>query len=105
MTWWTLPKSEMGGEIKSLLDGYKRDQAGRRTRFLRNLSLYERRSMSSYSAHAYQSSDEGDARERDRLGLVRGREHLRAAKAEAAVSDARSDVGHSSEGIQARPHL
>lgn len=71
MTWWTLPKSEMGGEIKSLLDGYKRDQAGRRIRFLRNLSLYERRSMSSYSAHAYQSSDEGDARERDRLGLVR----------------------------------
>jgi hypothetical protein len=70
VTWWTESESDMGGAVKALLDGYKREQAGRRTRYIRNLKLYERRDLSGYSAYAYQSSSDSTF-ETDRLGLVR----------------------------------
>src|SRR5688572_12083623 len=70
MTWWTESKADMGGAVKALLDGYKREQAGRRTRYIRNLKLYERRDLSGYSAYAYQASADAHF-ELDRLGLVR----------------------------------
>lgn len=70
MTWWTESKADMGGAVKALLDGYKREQAGRRTRYIRNLKLYERRDLSGYSAYAYQASSDANF-DMDRLGLVR----------------------------------
>lgn len=69
--WHTLKPAEMGPTIRRIIDHLKTEQAGRRTRYQRNMELYERRSLNGYSAYGYYSSDTGDDFERDRLGLVR----------------------------------
>ncbi|HEY3494351.1 MAG TPA: hypothetical protein VGK73_06685 [Polyangiaceae bacterium] len=68
--WFDLPESEMGAEIETMLRDFKTQQAGRRTRYIRNLELYEGRSMSGYSGYSY--CEDGPAPyERERLRLIR----------------------------------
>ena len=69
--WHTLPVSEMGPAIRRIIDALKSEQAGRRTRYQRNMELYERRSLGGFSAYGYLDADSSDDFERDRLGLVR----------------------------------
>jgi hypothetical protein len=70
---WNRQKPEdMGSAIQALLDGYKKDQGGRVTNYVRNLELYEGRDLGGYSGHAYQSfrwNDDGF--ENDRLMIIR----------------------------------
>lgn len=75
--WHQLNTSEMGGAVQQLMDSFRRDQAGRRVRYTRNLQLFEGRSMSGYSAHSY-IDDVSDAtmisdqaHTSDRLRLIR----------------------------------
>lgn len=70
--WHRLQPKEIGPAVGRLIDLYKTEQAGRRTRFVRNLELYENRKLSGYSAHSYVSDDSaGWENEADRLGLCR----------------------------------
>jgi hypothetical protein len=68
--WHKLPAKDMGPEVARLMDAFKKDQAGRRSRYIRNLELYEGRSLGGYSAHSYLSSDD-EWESPDRLGLLR----------------------------------
>lgn len=67
--WYDLSSKDMGGELASLIDGYKQSQSGRRSAYVRNLELYEGRILGGYSAHGYMQ--EPTALLVDRLGLVR----------------------------------
>lgn len=69
--WHELGEKAMGEEVHNLLEGYKKEQSGRRSRYIRNLELYEGRSMGGYSAHAYAGSDADDYDDPDRLRLIR----------------------------------
>jgi hypothetical protein len=76
--WHQLKTNEMGPAVQLLLDGYKKDQAGRRTRYVRNLELYEGRTMDGYSAHSYfddiaaeSAATANTAIQRDRCRLIR----------------------------------
>jgi hypothetical protein len=69
--WHKLPVKEMGPEVARLMDAFKKDQASRRSRYVRNLELYEGRSLGGYSAHAYVSGSDADWKNPDRLGLLR----------------------------------
>src|SRR5690606_11073214 len=74
--WWEKDPDEMGTDVARIIDGLKRDQAGRRARYMRNLSLYERRRIAGYSAYSYANyTDDSVAGEYDfeddRLSLVR----------------------------------
>ena len=69
--WHTLKRSEMGPAVQRLVEHFKKEQAGRRTRYKRNLELYERRSMNGHTAHGYFDADTGESFDRDRLGLIR----------------------------------
>lgn len=74
--WWEKDPDEMGTDVARIIDGLKRDQAGRRARYMRNLSLYEGRRMAGYSAYSYANyTDDSVAGEYDfeddRLSLVR----------------------------------
>lgn len=66
--WHKLPKSEMGQGVARMIEAFKREQSGRRTRYRRNLELYERRKAN--DASAFQDGGSEDF-ERDRLGLIR----------------------------------
>jgi hypothetical protein len=68
--WYDLPEELQGGEIQKLVDDFKTAQASRRTRYIRNLSLYEGRSMSGYSAYSYAEDPVQDI-DRERLRLIR----------------------------------
>jgi len=70
--WHTLDREEMGGEVSSLIRSFKDEQGGRRTRYVRNLELYEGRTMGDYSARSYMGDGVSSvALEMDRLRLVR----------------------------------
>lgn len=62
----------MGGEISRLMDGFRRDQAGRRQNYIDNLELFEGRRLGGYSAYSYTDKVEGgEIFKRDRQGLIR----------------------------------
>ncbi len=61
----------MGPAIGRMVDKFKTEQAGRRTRYQRNLELYERRRLNGYTASNYYASDKEGEFDRDRMGLVR----------------------------------
>lgn len=71
--WFTLKDDDdLGSEVQRLVDGYKNSQAGRRSRYIKNLELFEGRSLNGYSAHTYYESEYSDQPfSRDRLRLVR----------------------------------
>lgn len=70
--WHTQKPTEIGPSVGRLMDSYKAEQAGRRTRYVRNLELYEGRRLGGYAAHAYYSADGADwDNDGDRLGLCR----------------------------------
>jgi hypothetical protein len=70
--WSRLPKTEMGPCVEGLVEGFKKDQAGRRATYVRNLELYENRSMNGYSAYSYSGpGSPSEPGERDRLRLIR----------------------------------
>lgn len=52
--WYKLDKKEMGAQVASLIETFKSEQAGRRTRYVRNLAIYEGHGVSGgYSAFSY----------------------------------------------------
>jgi len=71
--WHRLPVSEMGDAVQRIIEGYKKEQAGRRSAYSRNLELYEQMHLSGYSAHSYYGANTEKLMsfERDRLGIVR----------------------------------
>lgn len=72
--WWSLPREDMGGEVRRLVEHYKKQGSARRSRYVRNLSLFERRPVLGYSSQSYGTGDgDGDDQpfDLDRLGLVR----------------------------------
>lgn len=69
--WFTEKVKDMGPAVGTLIDGYKRDQAGRRTQYVRNLELYENRPMKGYSAHSYIEAASDKVFDRDRCHLIR----------------------------------
>lgn len=73
--WFELTGDDQAAAVSTLIDGYKRDQAGRRERWIRNLELFEGRKLGGYSAHGYYSaspnSDQSAVSDTDRLRLVR----------------------------------
>ena len=70
--WHKQKPEEMGQTVARIVDGYKTEQAGRRSRYVRNLEIYEGRHMAGYSAHSYVgTNDEENAYRLDRLRLVR----------------------------------
>lgn len=66
--WSKLPVTEMGPAVQRLIDGFRREQSGRRVRYRRNLELYERRKWNDYGTYTEGVSEDF---ERDRLGLIR----------------------------------
>jgi hypothetical protein len=70
--WFTLERESMGKEVANLIEHYKKEQAGRRSQYVRNLELYEGRALKGYSAHSYvESTVSGAPYDQDRLRLVR----------------------------------
>lgn len=73
--WWECEEEEMGEEVSRIVDGLKKDQAGRRARYSRNLSLYEGREMTGYSAYTYTNFSADNSSEdsftEDRFTLIR----------------------------------
>jgi hypothetical protein len=70
--WFEQNNKEMGAAVERLVEGYKKEQAGRRDQYVKNLELYENRAMKGYSAYSYNSdSVAGAPTERDRLRLLR----------------------------------
>jgi hypothetical protein len=69
--WHKLDRREMGQEVSRLFDTYKKEQSARRTRYIRNLEMYENRPLGGYSAHGYYTSESGEWQNPDRLGIVR----------------------------------
>lgn len=70
--WHEQSNEDMGPNVQRIVDGYKTEQSGRRTRYVRNLEIYEGRHMAGYSAHSYVgTSDQEEAFRLDRLRLVR----------------------------------
>lgn len=71
--WHQLDEEAMGQEVDGIFDLFRTEQAGRRTRYVRNAELYEGRSLGGYSAHSYLSDSRMTTGpyELDRLRLVR----------------------------------
>ncbi len=69
--WHQLKVAEMGSAVQTMIDGYKKDQAGRRSQYVRNLELYEGRQLNGYTAHSYMEDPGKTPFERDRLRLIR----------------------------------
>lgn len=70
--WHKQSADEMGPNVQRIVDGYKTEQSGRRSRYIRNLEIYEGRFMAGYSAHSYVGTGDEEAVYRlDRLRLVR----------------------------------
>lgn len=68
--WFDAPYEEQGAEIQRLVNDYRTAQASRRSRYIRNLELFEGRCMSGYSAYSY-CEDETIPFDRERLRLIR----------------------------------
>jgi hypothetical protein len=68
--WHERRRKEMGPEVSRMVDGFLKDQAGRRTQYIRNLELFEGRTMGGYSAHSYAGEYKRDTTN-DRLRLIR----------------------------------
>lgn len=72
VTWFQLEGDELGACINEMVTGFRRNQAGRRAQYVRNLELYERQVMGGYTAHSYGiTADHSRIFDDDRLGLVR----------------------------------
>lgn len=72
VAWYEKEGDELGGEVSRMVDGFRRSQRGRRTRYLYNLSLFEKRRI--VGASTDYCNDEGEFgswSEDDRLGLIR----------------------------------
>lgn len=71
--WHQLDKKEMGSEVSRLFDTYRNEQSGRRSRYIRNLEMYENRGLGGHTAHSYVGggSDASEWRNPDRLGILR----------------------------------
>lgn len=75
--WHQLKTAAMGAEVSRLVDAFKREQSGRRVRYVRNLEMYEGRRMAGYSAHSYIDDAEdtqglnANSKSGDRMRLVR----------------------------------
>lgn len=69
--WHRCKPAEMGHEVKNIVESFKTDQSGRRTRYQRNQEMYERRALGGSTAHGYYDGAAGTEFERDRLGLCR----------------------------------
>lgn len=70
--WHKQKPEDMGPNVQRIVDGYKTEQSGRRSRYVRNLEIYEGRHMSGYSAHSYVGSDDQErAFVLDKLRMVR----------------------------------
>jgi hypothetical protein len=70
--WFKLGQKEMGAAVERLVEGYKKEQAGRRDLYVRNLELYENRAMKGYSAYSYSGAGKPEEPgDRDRLRLLR----------------------------------
>jgi hypothetical protein len=67
--WSKESKEQMGQAIDRLVQKFKQEQAGRKSRYLRNLSLYELRKIGTLNPASY--GDLNDGNNEDRLGLVR----------------------------------
>ena len=70
LPWHKLEVDEMGHEVSRLFDTFKREQASRRARYIRNLEMYENRPMGGHTAHGYMT-DHGEWRNPDRKGILR----------------------------------
>jgi hypothetical protein len=68
--WHKLKRDEMGQEVSRLFDTFKKEQSARRTRYIRNLELYEGRSMGGHTAHGYLTENPA-WKNPDRLKIVR----------------------------------
>lgn len=68
--WYDLPEDEQGAAVERLVRDYRTAQAPRRSRYIRNLELYEGRPMSGYSAYSY-CEDDLMPFDRERLRLIR----------------------------------
>lgn len=68
--WWDLPASERGGEVERLVEHYKSTQTSRREAYIRNLELFECRTLQGYSAHSFAETD-GTGADFERRRLVR----------------------------------
>lgn len=69
--WYSLPFDQQGGEISSLIKGYRTSQSGRQARYVQNLELFEGHHFAGYSAHAYAEIQDSDTYLGQRLRLIR----------------------------------
>jgi len=69
--WHQLDKKEMGVEVSRLFDTFRKEQAGRRARYVKNLEMYENRSLGGHTAHSYMGDGAKDWQNPDRLGILR----------------------------------
>ncbi len=70
--WFRLKPDEMGGMVDKIVKSYLSEQAGRRSRYIRNLEFFEGRRMGGYSAHSYVDDGTNEvAFTRDRMRLIR----------------------------------
>ena len=70
--WQEMADEDLGPYVARIVEGYKTEQSGRRSRYIRNLEAYEGRHMNGYSAHTYVGTGADDGTYRlDRLRLIR----------------------------------
>lgn len=69
--WYQLDYDAQGGELQSLIKGFRTSQAGRIAYYIRNLESYEGRHLGGYSAHAFAEIDDADTFLGQRLRLIR----------------------------------
>lgn len=68
--WWELDSDERGEAVERLVEHYKSTQSTRRQAYVRNLELFECRTLQGYSAHSFAELD-GAGADFERLRLVR----------------------------------
>lgn len=69
--WYQLKYDQQGGEIQSLVKGFRTSQAGRIAYYIQHLEQFEGRHLGGYSAHAYSEIDDTDSFLGQRLRLIR----------------------------------
>lgn len=69
--WHKLPTDQMGGAVAELVESFKREQEWRRKNYIRNLELYEQRTLGGYYAQSYYAGKDAEEFQPDRLGLIR----------------------------------
>jgi hypothetical protein len=68
--YWELPAKERGSAVERLVEHYKSTQSSRRQAYVRNLELFECRTLQGYSAHSFAEVD-GAGADFERRRLVR----------------------------------